>query len=483
MARPRDRQKLDAVKVVETLDNLHARVSERFPASGLAMVCARLADTGRQTAARARRIGRPYLLLRALVVLIIVGGVALEFALAWRLDWSAALRAREGFDLAQGLEAAINLALLSGAAAWFLSSLERRWKQQRVQVALHELRSFCHVIDMHQLTKDPSVILGPRTRHSPPREMSNFQLSRYLDYCAEMLALTAKLAALYAGETDDPVIIAAVNDIETLASDLGRKIDLGLQDIAAGDRPVGRRRALRRLLDHAGHGRHAAIDLAGRNDAVLVGLAFRHFLDADDIAAADLVVEVDQLAEAGALGVDDDVRQHDREGLVADDVTGAPDGVAQAQGGHLAHEAHLAGLGQLGAQLFKDLDLALGFQLRLKLDLMIEIVLDRALRAAGDEDEVFDARLATFLDNVGKNWSIDDVQQFLWRGLGARQDTRTETGDRKNSFANGFHGHLVCGHGLLFLGAKSHERHHCSVKFASLKPLGTSGRGILGRAC
>ena len=224
MARPRDRQKLDAVKVVETLDNLHARVSERFPASGLAMVCARLADTGRQTAARARKIGRPYLLLRALVVLIIVSGVALELTLARRLDWSAVMRAREGFDLAQGLEAAINLALLSGAAAWFLSSLERRWKQQRVQVALHELRSFCHVIDMHQLTKDPSVILGPRTRHSPPREMSNFQLSRYLDYCAEMLALTAKLAALYAGETDDPVIIAAVNDIETLASDLGRKI-------------------------------------------------------------------------------------------------------------------------------------------------------------------------------------------------------------------------------------------------------------------
>jgi hypothetical protein len=39
-----------------------------------------------------------------------------------------------------------------------------------------------------------------------------------------MLALTAKLAALYAGESDDPVVIAAVNDIETLTSDLGRKI-------------------------------------------------------------------------------------------------------------------------------------------------------------------------------------------------------------------------------------------------------------------
>lgn len=220
----RDRQKLDADKVVETLDNLYARVSERFPASGLAAVCGRLGDTARLTAARARRIARPYLFLRLLVALIVLTGVGLETTLVWRLDWSAVIRAREGFGLAQGLESAANLALLSGAAAWFLASLERRWKQQRVQKALHELRSFCHVIDMHQLTKDPTLMLGAPTRHSPRREMSRFQLARYLDYCAEMLALTAKLAALYAGESDDPTIIAAVNDIETLASDLGRKI-------------------------------------------------------------------------------------------------------------------------------------------------------------------------------------------------------------------------------------------------------------------
>jgi hypothetical protein len=224
MARRRDRQRLDAGKVVDTLDNLWARVSERFPHSGLAEVCGRLVETARRTAPRARRIGRPYLLLRLLVVIVVLAGAAVEVAIALRFDWSNVLRAGDALGMAQGLEATVNLALLSGAAAWFLGSLERRWKQRRVQRALHELRSFCHVIDMHQLTKDPTVVLGPPTRHSPRREMSNFQLSRYLDYCAEMLALTAKLAALYAGESDDPVIISAVNDIETLASDLGRKI-------------------------------------------------------------------------------------------------------------------------------------------------------------------------------------------------------------------------------------------------------------------
>ena len=54
--------------------------------------------------------------------------------------------------------------------------------------------------------------------------MSEFQLSRYLDYCSEMLALIAKLAALYAGQSRDREVIMAVNEVEELTSSLGRKI-------------------------------------------------------------------------------------------------------------------------------------------------------------------------------------------------------------------------------------------------------------------
>ena len=216
--------KLDADKVVQTLDHLRVRIAERFPASGLAEVSSQLTATARVTAQRAHRLARPYLGLRTLVTVIGVGAVSLEATLIARLDWLASLRGASTLNLAQGLEPAVNLVLLSGAAIWFLLSLEARWKRSRVQKALHELRSFAHVIDMHQLTKDPTLVLGPRTSSSPAREMSRFELARYLDYCAEMLALTAKLAALYAGESSDPVVIAAVNDIETLTSDLGRKI-------------------------------------------------------------------------------------------------------------------------------------------------------------------------------------------------------------------------------------------------------------------
>jgi hypothetical protein len=47
---------------------------------------------------------------------------------------------------------------------------------------------------------------------------------RYLDYCSEMLSLTAKLAALYAEKLSDPVVVDTVGDIERLTSDLSSKI-------------------------------------------------------------------------------------------------------------------------------------------------------------------------------------------------------------------------------------------------------------------
>lgn len=80
---------------------------------------------------------------------------------------------------------------------------------------------------MHQLTKDPNVILNSVsiiTPSSPSREMTPFELNRYLDYCSELLSLTGKIAALYVQESRDAVILTAVTDIENLTNDLNRQI-------------------------------------------------------------------------------------------------------------------------------------------------------------------------------------------------------------------------------------------------------------------
>ena len=51
----------------------------------------------------------------------------------------------------------------SGIAAFFFLTLETRLKRQRALKAIRELRSLAHIIDMHQLTKDPERIAEPMT--------------------------------------------------------------------------------------------------------------------------------------------------------------------------------------------------------------------------------------------------------------------------------------------------------------------------------
>jgi len=221
----RSTRRLDADKVVQTLDQLQARIEARFPDSGLATVCADLALAGRTTEQRARRLARPFFALRIVVGLIVIAAIAAEASVVLAIDWDGVM-ANGVVTLAQGLEAAVNLVILSGGAAWFLLTLETRWKRRRVRAALNELRAFAHVVDMHQLTKDPTVVMGGAhpTTASPKRAMSEFQLARYLDYCAEMLALISKLAALYGLRSLDTEIDQSVREIEGLTSDLGRKI-------------------------------------------------------------------------------------------------------------------------------------------------------------------------------------------------------------------------------------------------------------------
>jgi hypothetical protein len=212
--------------IVATVERLAARIHERFPQSGLATVGADLAQTARATARRVDRLARPNILLRGLALLVIVVGLAAQVYVAELIDWSAILKRADAVGIAQGLDSIVNLLLLAFGAIWFVLTLEQRLRRRQVRRRLFELRSFAHVIDMHQLTKDPTVVLGvgEPTQSSPERRMSKYELSRYLDYCTEMLALIAKLAALYAGSSRDGEVIAAVGEVEELTSDLGRKI-------------------------------------------------------------------------------------------------------------------------------------------------------------------------------------------------------------------------------------------------------------------
>jgi hypothetical protein len=219
---------LNSAHIIETLERLADRVRERFPDASLNNVVTEVIDLGKRDRRRSERLARPYILLRMGTAAAIIGAV---ISLAYMGYWlfSAIGVDGDGFDIFnifEGVEAGLNIVILAAVAIFTLSRIEERLKRSLALDDLHELRSIAHIIDMHQLTKDPTAVLklGPRTASSPTREMSDFELSRYLDYCAELLSLAGKVAALYAQSSRDPVVIAAVNDIETLTSNMSAKI-------------------------------------------------------------------------------------------------------------------------------------------------------------------------------------------------------------------------------------------------------------------
>jgi len=211
-------RELDPAKLLQTLEILQQRIDARFPGAGLSRLSQDLRTTALAATQAAHRLAQPNWPMRIGVGAVIVLGFAAQIA-AFKL-----LRienAENNIGILGNLEAAVNLLILFGGAVWFLLTLEERTKRRRALDELHQLRSIAHVIDMHQLTKDPAALLQER---APPRRMTKFELTRYLDYCSEMLALIGKLAALYADRVRDPVVIDAVTEIENLTTSLARKI-------------------------------------------------------------------------------------------------------------------------------------------------------------------------------------------------------------------------------------------------------------------
>ena len=125
-----------------------------------------------------------------------------------------------------------------------------------------------------------------------------------------------------------------------------------------------------------------------------------------------------------------------RERLVADQFARAPDRVAEPERLLLAGEAGRAGLGQIVAQHIERLLLLPLEQRHFQLELAVEMILDDALVAAGDEDEMLDAGLAGLVDHVLDQRPVDHRQHLLRHGLGGRQEPGAEPGDGKHSFAN-----------------------------------------------
>jgi hypothetical protein len=218
-------ERLEADAVLATAQRLQGRIAARFPDRNLGKVAGQLVAVASDVERAAART-LPIRVLRVAGMALI--GVLVALSAASVVAVMLELAASRGSTLAwlSAAETIINDIVYVGIAVVFLWLLPAHLERRRVLGELHRLRSLAHVIDMHQLTKDPERFAEAYrpTSRSIEVGLSPIAMANYLDYCSELLSLVAKTAAVYAERSTDPAVLATISDIENLTNGMSRKI-------------------------------------------------------------------------------------------------------------------------------------------------------------------------------------------------------------------------------------------------------------------
>ena len=220
---------LEVDPVRQTVQRLHDRIGARFPERGLRKAAADLltmvdnvedGPRSNQSRIRTARLASRLLIAAILVATLVAVALAFHDALT---DGD---RIASSLDVLPLIETTVNDIVFAALAVFFLFSFPERLQRGRTLQLLHQLRSLAHIIDMHQLTKDPEQLRDSfvPTPASQPLEMTRDEMERYLEYCSELLSLVGKTAALCAEESRDAVVLDTVSTIESLTTGMSRKI-------------------------------------------------------------------------------------------------------------------------------------------------------------------------------------------------------------------------------------------------------------------
>ena len=210
-------------EIQNTINKLYLRINDRFPKSGLSRLCKTLHDNSLETDRSLKWIEKPIYSIRILAYAIIFG---IAFATVYSITISKFSVNTNISELIQVITSVLEGAVIVCAAIIFIITFENKRKRTKIISSINKLRCIAHIVDMHQLTKDPEIINNKNvsTVHSPKRELTKFELSRYLNYCTEMLSLISKLGFLFIQKFPDTIATEAVNDLEELVTGLSRKI-------------------------------------------------------------------------------------------------------------------------------------------------------------------------------------------------------------------------------------------------------------------
>lgn len=229
----------DAVRA--NVAQLQERVAARFPQHHLGEVAQKLlvvvGRVDQATQDKHRRMVRAVVLARVLAALaFLVAATLLVLALVHLLAHAADQEVGSWIPL---VESTINTCIFIGLGVYFLWGLPERRERAGLLVLLHELRSLAHVLDMHQLTKEPGRLRPgfTPTTHSLAGDLDAEEMLAYLSYCNELFALIGKVAALCAERSSDSTVLVTVSDVETLAGEISLRVYAKMTLLAQGPAP------------------------------------------------------------------------------------------------------------------------------------------------------------------------------------------------------------------------------------------------------
>ncbi|TYL45913.1 hypothetical protein FXB39_15475 [Nocardioides sp. BGMRC 2183] len=227
-ATPRAYERLEVAPVRSTAERLVQRMETRLPGRNLIAVGHELVDLIADVDVGSHQIRSRVRMARVVTRLVL--GVAVVLATLFLLlairDAVEQRQVEDSVEWLAVIETVVNDVVFLAIAVFFLYGIPDRVERAHLLDLLHRLRSLAHIIDMHQLTKDPERVRAdylPSAR-SAEVDLDPRSMEAYLDYCSELLSLVGKTAALCAEESQDPVVLDTVRSVETLTTGLARTI-------------------------------------------------------------------------------------------------------------------------------------------------------------------------------------------------------------------------------------------------------------------
>ena len=222
---------LQAEKIEKAISELEQGIHEILPGRKIGDVCHELREVAREAHTKSLRnksssfTRNKLLKLFLIAALILIVTSLITFGLSYFLREILTSLGRN-IGIEEGLQMTDTaITLLLPSIAYIFYRLKDNIKTYRTEVLndLHKLRMLSHIIDVKQLNKTPDWIDWKEEKNKHDRKLNARQIAFYLEFCSQMQSLIGKIAVLYIRDVNDPALITAVNEIETLTTGLSRK--------------------------------------------------------------------------------------------------------------------------------------------------------------------------------------------------------------------------------------------------------------------